>query len=172
MEVLFPEKGIFQRIPMAEQRPSPTEWLMWVWFSNLIRAFEIPVVLSCRLCVHSQGSLCLSSFSFETQEKSPQKLVNSAPWWAAGGWSNPKRSGFNGLENKGLCGCHRQYRNSKGKVISAPGASLSDTNKRQQEAGAQDGLVGRGGVQRNYTGQHDKRGRLIVNPIAQHRPSV
>lgn len=50
-----------------------------VWFSNLIRPFEIPVVLWHRLCVHSQGLLCLGSLSFETQEKRLQKLVDSAP---------------------------------------------------------------------------------------------
>lgn len=51
-----------------------------VWSSNLIRAFEIPVVLWHRLCVHSKSLLCLGSFSFEIQEKRLQKLVNLAPW--------------------------------------------------------------------------------------------
>lgn len=64
-----------------------------VWFSNLIRAFEIPVGLWHRLCVHSQGWLRLGSFSFEIQEKRLQKLVNSAlqpgRWW-----SNPKEQCF------------------------------------------------------------------------------
>lgn len=64
-----------------------------IWFSNLIRAFEIPVGLWHRLCVHSQGWLRLGSFSFEIQEKRLQKLVNSAlqpgRWW-----SNPKEQCF------------------------------------------------------------------------------
>lgn len=48
-----------------------------VWFCNLIRGFEIPVVLGHKLCVHSKSLLCLGSFSFETQENRLQKLVNS-----------------------------------------------------------------------------------------------
>lgn len=51
------------------------------------------------------------------------------------------------------------------KVISAPGAFLSVTDKRQQEEGAQNGMVSRRGAQRNDRGQHYNRGWLIVNPV-------
>lgn len=93
-----------------------------VWFCNLIRGFEIPVVLGHKLCVHS--ACCAWGVSHLRLKKRGCKNWLTQSRSHAGGWNYTKSSVLNSLETKGLCGSCRQCRNSKGKVVPAPRASF------------------------------------------------